>query len=118
MWRLGRPELRVRNGDTESSGSYGCLIFTDCNTLAFFKHFHLDAPGRGGRVQEHSQLDEIPFRVGNDAQLFDSYWRDRLQPNRLPDSGGAVVINSFGHAGVRLLAARLRRILTILDANG
>src|SRR5215210_5414465 len=109
--------LRVRNVNTEPASRNCCLIFTDCNSPPFFKHFDFDAPCRGRRVEKYSYLEKISFCVSDDAELFDSYRRHRFEPNRLPYSSGAVVIDAFRYAGVRLLAARLLRILTVLDTQ-
>jgi hypothetical protein len=50
------------------------------------------------------------------AQLFDAYRGDWFEPNCLPDTRGAVVVDALRYTGVRLFAARLLRILTIFDA--
>src|SRR5688572_16850345 len=51
------------------------------------------------------------------AKFFDSYRRYRFEPDGLPDSGGAVVIDAFRQTRVRLFTARLLRALSILDAK-
>src|SRR3982751_2618566 len=68
-------------------------------------------------MKKYRQLEQISFGVCDNAQLFNAYRWDRLQPNCLPYAGGAVVVNTFRNAGIRLLAARLLRILTILHTD-
>src|SRR6185369_10794200 len=65
----------------------------------------------------HRQLEQVSFSVSDHAQLFDSDRRNRFEPNGLPDSGGAIVVDTFRQSGVRLFTARLFRVLTIFDAQ-
>src|ERR1041384_1389794 len=53
----------------------------------------------------------------SDAEFFNANRRNRLKPNRLPNSGRTVVIDFTRQTRVRLFAARLLRILRVFNSQ-
>ena len=68
-------------------------------------------------MKENSYVKKILLGVGTYPELFKSDRRNWFEPNCLPDTGCAVIVDSVRQSSVRLLTARLLRVLPIFNAN-
>src|SRR5687767_5785726 len=112
------PEFRVRNPEYELSGSNRRELFSARYRTAMIKNFYFDLPGCGWCMQKHGEVNLIIVRARNYLNLFDTNRRRAFQPNGLPNSRCVVVVDADRQTGVRLLAPRLTRVLSIFDAKG
>jgi hypothetical protein len=68
-------------------------------------------------VEGDLKLDRLGLRVGGDGQVVDSQGRDRLEPDRLPDAGAAVVVDPLRATADGLLPPGLMGILAVLHPH-
>src|SRR5687768_9972830 len=112
------PEFRVGDPEHELPGRNRREFFSAGYRNTMIKDFNFDLPRRGWCMQKHGKVNLVIVRARNDLNLFDTDRRRAFQPNGLPNSGCVVVVDADRQTGVRLLAPRLTRVLSIFDAQG